>query len=269
MSLNLENVDLRDTFQSIFTSNSIPFSLIFDGENIDREVLQGLFSIISSEAFDFADGKLKGIIKGSNVSACRRLEDSNFYQEIAEDTDESFDYKLQDQKHSRANCISFIESKKEHLTDEQSLEASALLEAISFQNERYLSNIVFSYLMSALMFQMGINDGRRQTKLQWLPSSSEEADPFHGLNYGKEVTLKSALKSGLGVSYGCKCGTKFSKLHEENLILLKQLISAIKVPESSFFSTSKESSDQKQEGGSNVLIGIVLIGLAIIVATLA
>lgn len=42
--------------------------------------------------------------------------------------------------------------------------------------------------------------------IKWLPSSADEQDPFHALNYGKTMTLYDARKKGLGTRYGCQCG---------------------------------------------------------------
>lgn len=268
MQLDIENTDLRATLENIFLSNSLPFSSVFNGKDIDIEVLLGLFSVISIDAFNFADSKLKVILKGADLSACRRLEDSTFIEGImgSGDIDESFSYRLQDQKHTRLECVSFIENHKETLSGEQLEEAVLLVETLNTHSEHYLSNIVLSYLMAALMFQMGTNDGRRQSKLIWLPSASDEPDPFHALNYTKEMTLKSAIKSGLGHSYGCKCGIRFSKLHEENIILLKQLTSVIKPSEES--SRISKPAKASKSWSSKVIIGLLLVGIAIIAATL-
>lgn len=40
----------------------------------------------------------------------------------------------------------------------------------------------------------------------WLPSSADEQDPFHALNYGKTMSLYEARKRGLGTRWGCQCG---------------------------------------------------------------
>lgn len=40
----------------------------------------------------------------------------------------------------------------------------------------------------------------------WLPSSADEQDPFHALNYGKTMSLYDARKKGLGTRWGCQCG---------------------------------------------------------------
>lgn len=46
---------------------------------------------------------------------------------------------------------------------------------------------------------------KRKVTIRWLPSSADEHDPLHALNYGKTMTLDVAIKKGLGVRYGCKC----------------------------------------------------------------
>lgn len=47
---------------------------------------------------------------------------------------------------------------------------------------------------------------RKTTMIKWLPSTANEQDPFHALNYGKTMSMQSALDKGLGTRYGCQCG---------------------------------------------------------------
>ena len=46
---------------------------------------------------------------------------------------------------------------------------------------------------------------KKETMIKWLPSTAEEQDPFHALNYGKTMTMQAALDKGLGTRYGCQC----------------------------------------------------------------
>lgn len=269
MHFDIEKVDVRTVLENIFISNSLPFSSIFNGKDINRDILQGLFSIISVDAFNFADSKLKSIIKGGDISACEKLFDSELFLEAADagDIDKLFLDRIQDNKHTRLECLNKISTYKETLPGEQLKEVETLIDTLTPNNDHYISNIVLSYLMAALTFQMGINDGRRQTKLIWLPSSSENADPFHALNYGKEMTLKSALKKGLGHSYGCKCGIQFNKLHDENVILLKQLSSVIKTSDESLSSQEKPETDKS--GASKIFLGLLVVGLVLTAVIMA
>jgi hypothetical protein len=50
--------------------------------------------------------------------------------------------------------------------------------------------------------------------IRWLPSSADEADPMHSLNYGKIMTMGVAIQKGLGVRYGCQCGMEI--LHKSD-----------------------------------------------------
>lgn len=45
--------------------------------------------------------------------------------------------------------------------------------------------------------------------LQWLPSSADNHDMHHALNYGKVMSVKTAEAKELGTRYGCKCGWRF------------------------------------------------------------
>lgn len=49
---------------------------------------------------------------------------------------------------------------------------------------------------------------QRRVTIKWLPSSADESDPAHALNYGKTMTLDVAIRKVLGVRYGCKCAFK-------------------------------------------------------------
>ena len=42
--------------------------------------------------------------------------------------------------------------------------------------------------------------------IKWLPSSADEQDIKHALEYGRTMTMETALKKGLGTRYGCQCG---------------------------------------------------------------
>lgn len=55
------------------------------------------------------------------------------------------------------------------------------------------------------------------TRYVWLPSSANEADPLHQLNYGKTFTLGEGDDNGEdpGDRYGCQCGMRILTDDEE------------------------------------------------------
>lgn len=57
---------------------------------------------------------------------------------------------------------------------------------------------------------------KRKITIRWLPSSADESDPQHALNYGKTMTLDVAIRKGLGVRYGCKCS--FQVISGEDIV---------------------------------------------------
>lgn len=74
-----------------------------------------------------------------------------------------------------------------------------------------LKNTLIGTVSGALMEyieQEATPEVKKGTIIKWLPSSAEEADPFHALNYGKTMTIETAIKKGLGVRYNCQCGMK-------------------------------------------------------------
>lgn len=60
--------------------------------------------------------------------------------------------------------------------------------------------------------------------IKWQPSSAEEPRSKHMLNYGKVMTMREALRRGLGQEYGCQCG--FTVL--SGSMLVKDTISKFK-----------------------------------------
>lgn len=63
---------------------------------------------------------------------------------------------------------------------------------------------------------------REETMIKWLPSTADEQDPFHALNYGKTMTMKAALDKGLGTRFGCQCGMRIIKSSKETETTLKK-----------------------------------------------
>lgn len=56
-------------------------------------------------------------------------------------------------------------------------------------------------------------------KAEWLPSSAEEPDPLHQLNYGKIYTVGVGINGEEpGDRYGCKCGVRI--LTEDEVLYL-------------------------------------------------
>lgn len=62
-----------------------------------------------------------------------------------------------------------------------------------------------------------IQDVYAGTKYVWLPSSAEEPDPLHQLNYGKTFVLGEGDDNGEdpGQRYGCQCGMRILTDDEE------------------------------------------------------
>jgi hypothetical protein len=56
---------------------------------------------------------------------------------------------------------------------------------------------------------------KKDIMIKWLPSSADEHDIVHGLNYGETMSLETALHKKLGTRYGCKCGFEVVKGNEE------------------------------------------------------
>lgn len=73
-----------------------------------------------------------------------------------------------------------------------------------------LRNTMIGTVKTALMqeFESLSDKEQREVIIKWLPSSAKQARDSHGLQYGKIMTLKEALRRGLGVDWGCQCGFK-------------------------------------------------------------
>lgn len=86
-----------------------------------------------------------------------------------------------------------------------------------------VKNTMVGSISSAFMQAVDENlseNQKKTTMIKWLPSSANEPDPFHALNYGKTMSLDQAIKKGLGQRYGCQCGMEIlngSKKTQENL----------------------------------------------------
>jgi len=100
------------------------------------------------------------------------------------------------------------------------LDASANKKSIDFAKnlQNTLSGTISTELMQSIETETTPKK-RKDTMIVWLPSSADEQDPFHALNYGKTMTLQAALDKGLGTRYGCKCGMRISEkdIEDENL----------------------------------------------------
>lgn len=73
-----------------------------------------------------------------------------------------------------------------------------------------LRNTMIGTVKTALMseFEKLPESEKREVTIKWLPSAAKVARDSHGLQYGKIMTLKEALRRGLGVDWGCQCGFK-------------------------------------------------------------
>lgn len=60
------------------------------------------------------------------------------------------------------------------------------------------------------------------TQITWLPSTANEQDPFHALQYGKTMSMQAALDKGLGTRFGCQCGMRINKASKETEETLKK-----------------------------------------------
>ncbi|MGL4830836.1 MAG: hypothetical protein ACRCXG_16250 [Vibrio sp.] len=73
-----------------------------------------------------------------------------------------------------------------------------------------LKNTMVGTVKTALMeeFERLPESNQKEVIIKWLPSSAKKARDSHGLQYGKIMTLKEALRRGLGTDWGCQCGFK-------------------------------------------------------------
>lgn len=57
--------------------------------------------------------------------------------------------------------------------------------------------------------QKGIQEKYRGARARWLPSSADEPDPEHQLNYGKEYEIGEGINGEEpGDRFGCQCGVE-------------------------------------------------------------
>ncbi|AUR91077.1 hypothetical protein NVP1155O_04 [Vibrio phage 1.155.O._10N.222.55.B3] len=76
--------------------------------------------------------------------------------------------------------------------------------------EANLRNTMIGTVKAALMeeFERVPKEQQGEIIIKWLPSSAHEADDQHGLQYGRIMTMREALRRGLGTRWGCQCGFK-------------------------------------------------------------
>lgn len=75
-----------------------------------------------------------------------------------------------------------------------------------------LKNTIGGTITTHIIDQFSEEDAKR-IQIKWIPSSAENADPYHMRFYGKTMSLYRARHLGLGNSkyasqrgYGCQCG---------------------------------------------------------------
>lgn len=73
-----------------------------------------------------------------------------------------------------------------------------------------LKNTMIGTVKTALMdeFQNLPDEQQKEVIIKWLPSAAKQARDSHGLQYGRIMTMKEAIRRGLGVDWGCQCGFK-------------------------------------------------------------
>lgn len=77
-----------------------------------------------------------------------------------------------------------------------------------------IGNTIGGTITTHVIDQFSEEEAKR-IRIQWIPSSAENADPFHMRFYGKKMSLYRARHLGLGNSkyakergYGCQCGCR-------------------------------------------------------------
>ncbi|WP_068545905.1 hypothetical protein [Thalassotalea crassostreae] len=265
--LAIGNIDIKESVEEFFKAHDNPYVEFIIDDKVDFEAIQGIFKFISDEAVLKYTPNVKKIFKASQYDYVnsQNLLDSELYMELAEQdlVNDSFDMKLQDSKLKITELKSFIEQYSSKLDESYIAEIQELLDGCDRALALIPKKVVISCIAGLILTQMGINDGRKQTKLIWGVSCSDEEDPVHALNYGKEFTLKSAMKSGLGIRYDCNCQIKFIKTSDENIIVLKTLDSL--VPKAVEKNKSKQMANKVSTSKSSNTI-VIIAGLLICVA---
>lgn len=77
-----------------------------------------------------------------------------------------------------------------------------------------ISNTIGGTITTHVIDQFSEEEAKR-IKIEWIPSSADDPDPYHMRFYGKKMSLYRARHLGLGNSkyahrrgYGCKCGCR-------------------------------------------------------------
>lgn len=123
-----------------------------------------------------------------------------------------------------SNALGTVESskggnttlKKNVYTTIHRLHASANRKNIDFAAN--IKNTMYNTVQFEVMNKLDDETTEKQRKdtiIKWLPSTANEQDPFHALNYGKTMSMQEALDKGLGTRYGCQCGMQIVSSPDE------------------------------------------------------
>ncbi|MBD0785820.1 hypothetical protein HUO09_05670 [Vibrio sp. Y2-5] len=211
--------DIRTLIELRLNSSRINVATLFNGESFNRELIKQIFPMLSFELMHEADRTIHSMLEDAGADACRKICYSDAYEEfISDDSNaeryEQIDDALQGSAMSREQCYIVL---KEMLPNELELH-----EKINPRGERFLRNIIISYVSHALLHLLIQNDD--SIIITWGPScADEDVRATHGLLYGKNMLLKDAVSKGFNVAYGCKCCSLECKTNQANHRLLNQL----------------------------------------------
>ncbi|EPW7384740.1 TPA: hypothetical protein ACMD15_003401 [Vibrio cholerae] len=78
----------------------------------------------------------------------------------------------------------------------------------NIQWTKNIQNVLVGTVQASIMdrFSSIPIEDQKKIKIKWVPSAAKRPDATHAKNYGKVMTLSTAIKRGLGLRYGCQCG---------------------------------------------------------------
>ncbi len=211
--------DIRTLIESRLNSSHINVATLFNGESFNRELIKQIFPMLSFELMHEADKTISSMLEDAGADACQKIFYSDSYEDFMSDDSnaelyEKIDDALQGSEMTREQCYIAL---KEILPNELELQ-----EMINPRGERFLRNIIISYISHAFLHLLIKNDAHMT--ITWGPScTDEEARATHALFYGQSMLLKDAVSNGFNVAYGCKCGSFEYKTNQANHKLLNQL----------------------------------------------
>ncbi|HFU0230405.1 TPA: hypothetical protein ACGTRQ_005072 [Vibrio parahaemolyticus] len=210
--------DIRTLIESRLNSSHINVATLFNGESFNRELIKQIFPMLSFELMHEADKTISSMLEDAGADACQKIFYSDSYEDFMSDDSnaeryEQIAYALDGSEMTREQCYAAV---KEMLPNENELH-----ETINPRGERFLRNIIISYVSHAFLHLLIKQDPN--ISITWGPSSAEEERRTHALLYGKKILLKDAVSHGFNVAYGCKCGSFEYETNQANRKLLNQL----------------------------------------------